>query len=130
MLVLHPAMSPAKARRRKSRKRTGNSILRWWPLALALVATPFAVRAASVLALSGPGALRLLYPSLALLQAHAGTSLAPARRDTLATILLWTQFPIYGLIAVLFNRWRGIAVALLAVLLLHAILCLAAVLAI
>ena len=68
------------------------------------------MRAASVLALSGPGALRLLYPFVVLAQAHAPASLAPEQRDALAEWTMWAQFPVYGLLAALVNgRWRGIA---------------------
>ncbi len=107
-----------RTRRRAKRKRAG--LLAWWPLLLALVITPFAVRAASVLVLSGPGALRLLYPFVVLLQAHAPASLAPEQRDTLAEWTMWAQLPIYGLVVSLAGRWRSIAAGLLTVLLLHA----------
>ena len=115
------SMSPAVIQRKRSRRKPKrSSLVAWWPLLLALVATPFAVRAASVLVLSGPGALRLLYPFVALVQAHAPATLAPEQRDTLAEWTMWAQFPVYGLLAALAGRWRGMAAGLLLVLLLHA----------
>ena len=114
-------MSPA-GRNNRRRKRNRGSLLAWWPLAIALAATPFAVRAASVLALSGPAALRLLYPSLAMLQAHPHAALTPEQQDALATALLWTQFPVYGLIVSLFARRGRTVGGLIAVMLLHALL--------
>lgn len=87
----------------------------WWPFTLALIATPFAVRGASVLALSGPAALRLLYPWMSL--AQAAPSLAPEQRDTLAAVALWAQLPLYGLLLSLFalrRRWGAGLVTLLA----------------
>lgn len=95
---------------------------------LAVVATPFAVRAASVLALSGPGALRLLYPFVVLVQAHAPGHLAAEQRDALAEWTMWAQFPVYGLLAALVGRRRGILTGLLAVLAVHSAGVLAAIL--
>ncbi len=116
-----PAATTTRRRTTRKRKRKARSWLHWWPFALALAATPFAVRAASVLALSGPGALRLLYPFVVLVQAHAPATLAPEQRDALAEWTMWAQFPAYGLLAVLVGRWRGIAAGLLTVVLLHAV---------
>jgi hypothetical protein len=114
-------MSPTTPRKRsRSRKKTKRSFLvLWWPLLLALIATPFAVRAASVFALTGPVALRLLYPFVALVQAHASAQFSGAQRDTLAEWTMWTQFPVYGLLFALIGRWRSLLAALLTVLLLH-----------
>lgn len=131
-------MSPAATQRKRtgtrsraSRKRKSAGWLGWWPLVLALIATPFAVRAASVMVLSGPGALRLLYPFVVLVQTHAsGTfagTLAPEQRATLAEWMMWAQFPLYGLVASLVGRWRGIGYGLLTVVLLHAVAVLTAI---
>jgi hypothetical protein len=115
-----PAATTTRRRTSRKRKRRSRSWLLWWPLALALVATPFAVRAASVLALSGPGALRLLYPFVVLVQAHAPATLAPEQRDALAEWTMWAQFPVYGLLVVLLARFKGIFAGLLTIALLHA----------
>ncbi len=115
-------MSPvAKARgsTRKRRRRKQSKLASWWPLLLALLITPFAVRAASLLALSGPQALRLLFPFVALLQAHAPRSFALEQRDTLAEWGMWAQLPAYGVLASLFARWRGTLAAFAGVLALH-----------
>ncbi len=106
------AMSPAAAQRartraKKSRKRKRAGWLAWLPLLLAIAVKPFEVRAASVLALTGPGALRLLFPFVVLVQAHAPASLAPEQRDTLAEWAMWAQFPVYGLLMALAARWRS-----------------------
>ncbi len=115
-------MSPAAAarprtRRRSKRKQPG--LVFWWPLALALIAAPFAVRAASVLALTGPGALRALFPFVALWQAHAPGTFAPEQREALAAWMLWAQFPVYGLVLSLFARKRKLGLGFAAVVLLH-----------
>ena len=122
-------MSPVAApRKRARRKRKRPSLLSWWPLLLALIATPFAVRAASGLVLSGPGARRRRYPFVARGQAHAPAAFAPEQRDTLAEWVMWAQFPVYGLLAVIFGRWRGPAAGLLAALVVHGMAVAAAVL--
>ena len=98
----------------------------WVPPLLAVAVTPFAVRAASVLALTGPGAVRLLFPFVVLVQAHTPTALAPEQRDTLAEWTMWAQFPLYGLLAALAVRWRSLAFAAALLVLLHAAAVLAA----
>lgn len=87
-----------KGRGSRSARRERPWLASWWPFLLLLALTPVAVRAASVLALSGPSALRLLFPWMALVQAHAPGSLAPEQRDTLAAWALWAQLPLYGLL--------------------------------
>ena len=105
---------------KKGRARRGRHFLAsWWPLLLFLAVTPLAVRAGSVLALSGPAALRLLYPWMALLQAHAPGSLAPEQRDTLAAWALWAQLPLYGLLLSLFALRRRLRAGLLFAIALH-----------
>lgn len=116
------ARKPARKASTRRRKRPSGfrSIFQaWWPLLLALLATPFAVRGASVLALTGPSALRELFPWVALVQAHAPASLTLEQRATLAGWALWAQLPFYGLVVSLFalrGRWLT---GLLAVAFLH-----------
>ena len=126
-------MSPVTAERPRTRtrrrsKRKPPGLLLWWPLAIALVAAPFAVRAASVLALAGPSALRALFPFVALWQAHAPARLAPEQRDALAAWVMWAQFPVYGLVVSLFARRRKLGAGFVTALLLHGAALLAAVL--
>ncbi len=117
------APSGAGGRRKRKRSTRGRKATRPWlaflPLIAGLIAAPFAVRAASVLALSGPGALRLLFPFVVLVQAHAPASLMPEQRDTLAQWTMWAQLPVYGLIGSLAARWRSFVFALGLVAALH-----------
>jgi hypothetical protein len=57
-------MSPTavKKRRALARKKKSKTFLIWWPLLLGIVVTPLTIHFASILALEGPSALRLLYP--------------------------------------------------------------------
>ena len=114
-------MSPA-ARSQKSRRRPSNrSLPLWvhaWPIVLGIVATPFAVRAAGVLALTGPTALRLLYPYVVLVQNEA-QHFTGEQVETLSQVVLYGQFPLYGLVWFLLSRFVLRAAGPLAVLLLH-----------
>jgi hypothetical protein len=92
-------MSPtrSRARTRKKKKPAARWLLILWPLILGIVATPLAVRGASVLAMSGPPALRLLYPYVVLVQSQSQSFVA-SQQDTLAQWAMWGQFPAYGLL--------------------------------
>jgi hypothetical protein len=114
-------MSPARPSSNKSRKRKqsgGRVWLRAWPLVLGIVATPFAVRAAGVLALTGPTALRLLYPYMVLVQNEA-QHFSTEQAEVLSQIVLYGQFPVYGLLWFGLSLWTVRAAGPLAVLLLH-----------
>ena len=111
-------MSPA-PRTRKRKKRKPNSLVWLWPFILGLVIAPFAVRAASVLALSGPSALKILFPFVAFMQAHWTPALAGSGLEPYASWAMWVQFPAYGLLAALAGRAMGIVRALFLVLALH-----------
>ena len=61
--------------RRRVKRKKKNSLRwhAWWPLLLAIAATPFAIKAAEILPLMGPSGLvrlRLLYPMALLAQQH------------------------------------------------------------
>ena len=73
------------------------------PLLVCLALTPFAVRAASIVALEGPKAFSLLYPWVEVLRSpalHLPASLA----GTLAQWMMYLQFPLYGLLMTLTFR--------------------------
>jgi hypothetical protein len=106
-------------RTRKRRRRKAAPLLWLWPVALGLVATPFAIRAASVLALSGPAALKILFPFVAFMQAQWTPIVAGSHLEHFASWAMWVQFPAYGLLAALAGRAMGIGRALLLVLALH-----------
>jgi hypothetical protein len=110
-------MRPA-PRTRKRKKPKTTPLLWLWPVLVGLLVTPFAVRAASVLALSGPAALKILFPFVAFLQAHWTPSLAGGL-EHYASWAMWVQFPAYGLLAAPAGRAIGISRALLLVLALH-----------
>jgi hypothetical protein len=93
----------------------------WWPL-LAGVAVSFAtVKTAEILPLMGADGLlrlRLLYPfALLLKEPHFG--LAEATQDSWSQIMLYAQFPLYGLYVSIASRWTSLWKALLQIAAVH-----------
>ncbi len=107
-------------RERAPRSKKKKSLLpRWFlvtaPLLVGILVTPVAAWAASILAMSGPQSLRLLYPFVPVIQQHVGTN----QDETLAQWIMYGQFPAYGLIWMLVGRWTRGSAGALSVLVLH-----------
>jgi hypothetical protein len=109
------------ARRKSSRK----SPLAWgivWALVLAgIVAAYFAVRYAEVVPLLGPsGLLRLrLIAPLAMLAHQPELGVPDAAADTIAQVLMYAQFPLYGFLLGILWRAIGFLRAASTVVLIH-----------
>jgi hypothetical protein len=107
------------------RKSTRKSPLAWgivWALVLAgIVAAYFAVRYAEVVPLLGPsGLLRLrLIAPLAMLAHQPQLGVPDAAADTIAQVLIYAQFPLYGLLLGILWRTAGFLRAASAVILVH-----------
>ena len=102
------------ASRNKSRKRKGKSpgfLTVWWPLLLGIAVTPFAIHAASIMALAGPKALMALYPWVLLIKSPA-IGLAMLLGDNLSQLLMYIQFPLYGVAMSLILRSKPVWIAL------------------
>ncbi len=106
------------AAKRKSRKKRSSSWLAWWPLILGVVVTPFAVKAATLMALTGPDGLRVLYPWMLIPRLHF-LGISDSLGDMISQTMMYLQFPLYGLIATLRHRRKGVLPAILLVALLH-----------
>ena len=111
------------ARRKSSRK----SPLAWgivWALVLAgIVAAYFTVRYAEVVPLLGPSALlrlRLIAP-LAMLAHQPELGVPDAAADTIAQVLMYAQFPLYGFLLGIIWRAGGFLRATATVVLIHAL---------
>jgi hypothetical protein len=109
------------ARKKSSRK----SPLAWgivWALVLAgIVAAYFTVRYAEVVPLLGPSALlrlRLIAP-LAMLAHQPELGVPDAAADTIAQILMYAQFPLYGFLLGILWRAIGFLRAASTVVLIH-----------
>ena len=109
------------ARKKNSRK----SPLAWgivWALVLAgIVAAYFAVRYAEVVPLLGPsGLLRLrLIAPLAMLAHQPELGVPDAAADTIAQVLMYAQFPLYGFLLGILWRVVGFLRAASTVVLIH-----------
>ncbi len=90
--------SRTRAGKKKTKKssRTAPGWLSWWPVALGIAVTPFAMRAADILALRGPESLRMLYPYVDILRNHTPW-LSTTATETAAQAMMYLQFPLYGL---------------------------------
>jgi hypothetical protein len=110
------------AARKKSSSRTP---LAWgivWALVLAgIVAAYFAVRYAEVAPLLGPGGLsrlRLIAP-LAMLAHQPQLGVPDTTADAIAQVLMYAQFPLYGLLLGILWRTAGFLRAVSTVVLIH-----------
>jgi hypothetical protein len=112
------------AARKKSRSRTPVAWGIVWALVLAgIVAAYFTVRYAELAPLLGPGGifrLRLIAP-LAMLAHQPQLGLPDAAADTIAQVLMYAQFPLYGLLLGILWRAIGFLRAASMVVLLHSL---------
>ncbi len=106
------------AAKRRSRKKQPAGWLAWWPLVLGIAVTPVAVKAATLLALTGPDGLRLLYPWMLIPKLHF-LGLPDSGGDAISQAMMYLQFPLYGVFAMLVHRWKGAGAAVLQLTLLH-----------
>ncbi|MFT4111233.1 hypothetical protein [Silvibacterium sp.] len=87
-------------------------------MALGIAVTPVAVHFASIFALEGPAALRLLYPYVLLLKDPA-LGLSSDMSDGLSQGMMYAQFPIYGLLMMLTMRSRGVGAGFASAVVMH-----------
>lgn len=103
----------------KRKKKNTGWLAVWWPLLLGIAATPFAIHAASIMALAGPSALLTLYPWVLLLKMPV-LGLGNGLGEILSQLLMYIQFPLYGLLMAFLLRSKRLWIALGAVLVTHA----------
>src|ERR1700728_4357338 len=113
-----PATAERKRRAPARKRKKKNPILIWCPLLLGIVVTPLTIHFASILALEGPSALRLLYPYVLLIKDPA-FGLSSDMGNALSQGMMYAQFPIYGLVLALTLRSRSVASALGTVVVVH-----------
>jgi hypothetical protein len=111
-----PKRKPA-AKRRSRRKQT-SGWLAWWPLILGIAVTPLAVKAATLMALTGPDGLRLLYPWMLIPKLHV-LGLSDSCGNGISQAMMYLQFPLYGVVAMLMHRSKGPIAAILPLALVH-----------
>src|SRR5579885_3573769 len=115
---MSPTATQRKPATRKKKKAASAGWLTWWPLVLGIAVTPLTVRAAGVMALAGPDALRMLYPWVQLVQTHL-LGFPAEIASTLSQALMYLQFPLYGLVMSLLLRAKGFATALITTAIIH-----------
>ena len=95
------------------------------PIAVGILLTPVALRAASVMALSGPDALTALFPWAQMVKAPILQLPADVTMGT-SQLLMYLQFPLYGAVMAKL-RGRGLIVSLGFVAFLHVMATIAAI---
>lgn len=101
---------PRKAAPKKKRKATATSGPIWWPLIVAAVITVATVKTAEILPLMGADGLlklKLLYP-FALLLKEPLLGLSDQTSDSWSQIMLYAQYPIYGLYITVATNWKPV----------------------
>lgn len=101
-------------------KRDSITGLQWGLVILSIVVTPVAVHAASILALSGPSGLMLLYPLVQIVKSP-GMNVPADIANTTAQWIMYLQFPLYGILAAKLMRPLGAAIGLGAAAMLHCV---------
>jgi hypothetical protein len=101
----------APAPRKRKKKKSSSLLLAWWPLLLGIAVTPLAIHAASIMALEGPSALMTLYPYVLLLKSPA-LGLANEFGNNVSQLLMYIQFPLYGVLVALMLRSKSLWIAL------------------
>src|ERR1700684_3639036 len=106
---------------RKKKKASRDGLIAWWPLLAGVAITLAAVKTAEVLPLMGPDGLlrlQLLYP-FAMLLKQPQLGLSEQTSDSWSQIMLYAQYPLYGLYASVATRWRPLWGVLMQLMVLH-----------
>ena len=110
-----------KKQRQAAAPRWGAGWVGWWPLLVGIAVTLVTVKTAEILPLMGADGLlklRLLYP-YALLLRQPQLGLSEQASDSLSQMMLYAQFPLYGLYTSLAMKWKPLWTALMQVAAIH-----------
>jgi hypothetical protein len=116
-----PRPRKATAQRKKKKTAGGSGLILWWPLLAGIAITFFSVKTAEILPLMGADGLlklQLLYP-FALLLKQPLLGLSEPTSESWSQIMLYAQYPLYGLYTALVSRWKPIWKVLLHVVCFH-----------
>jgi hypothetical protein len=105
----------------RKRKTSPAGWMAWWPLLAGIAITLAAVKTAEILPLMGAGGLlrlQLLYP-FAMLLKQPQLGLSEQTSDSWSQIMLYAQYPLYGLYASVATRWRPLWGVLMQLMALH-----------
>jgi hypothetical protein len=113
---------PRKATAQRKKKSTGASgLMAWCPLVAGIAITFFSVKTAEILPLMGADGLlklQLLYP-FALLLKQPLLGLSEQTSESWSQIMLYAQYPLYGLYTMVATRWKPLWKVLLQVVCFH-----------
>ena len=101
------------------KRKSSASRLAWLPIVIGLAVTPMAIRAASVMALSGTGALTVFYPWVQIVR-NPLLEVPGEIADLVGQWLMYLQFPLYGLLMTRIWYAKRFSFALSVVFFLHA----------
>jgi hypothetical protein len=113
--------SKRKARKAAAPRRGTSGLVAWWPLLAGIAVTFAAVKTAEILPLMGADGLlklQLLYP-YALLLKQPQLGLSEQTSNSWSQIMLYAQFPLYGLYATVVIRWKPLVKVLMQVAAIH-----------
>jgi len=99
---------PKKTGNRKRKRASRAGWWTWWPLLAGIAVTFAAVKTAEILPLMGADGLlrlQLLYP-FAMLLKQPQLGLPEQTSDSWSQIMLYAQYPLYGLYASVATRWK------------------------
>lgn len=99
---------PKRTATRRSKRKNIRNWTAWWPLPAGIAITLAAVKTAEILPLMGAGGLhrlQLLYP-YALLLKQPQLGLSDSAGESWSQIMLYAQYPLYGLYAAIATRWK------------------------
>lgn len=85
--------------------------LQWGVVLLGILATPIALHVASVVALSGPDGLTMLYPFAQIVRSP-GMKVPADLAGSTAQVMMYLQFPLYALVTAKLIRPLGVLVGL------------------
>jgi hypothetical protein len=112
---------PRKTATRKSKRKNSRNWTAWWPVMAGIAITLAAVKTAEILPLMGPGGLlrlQLLYP-FALLLKQPQLGLSDAAGELCSQIMLYAQYPLYGLYASIATKWKPLWAVLMQLTAIH-----------
>ena len=112
---------PKKSAARKRKKKDTRGWIAWWPLLVGIVITLAAVRTAEILPLMGASGLlrlELLYP-FALLLKQPLLGLSDSAGELCSQIMLYVQYPLYGVYGSIATRWKPLWSVLLQLTAIH-----------
>lgn len=115
------AAQPAPAKKAKSKRKPGEAIASWWPVAVGIFLSGFAPEWHAMAAQAGIWALRATFP-LTLLATHREIGIDDQMAAILPQAALYLQLPLEGLLTkITLDRGKSLKAAVVQLILVHAV---------